>query len=62
VLPGKVLGLGAFNVIDATLPTALPPTPYSRWGDAAFGGMLAVSAAAWLAGRRRRSRAHSTGA
>jgi len=62
VLPGKVLGLGAFNVIDATLPTALPPTPYSRWGDAAFGGMLVISAAAWLAGRRRRSRAHSAGA
>jgi len=53
-LPGKRLGLGEFGVIDVALPSAAPPTPYSRWGEASFAGMLVVSAAAWLAGRRRR--------
>ncbi|HYC03453.1 MAG TPA: apolipoprotein N-acyltransferase [Azospirillaceae bacterium] len=33
---GRVLGkldLGARGVLDQPLPEALPPTPYSRWGD-----------------------------
>ena len=54
VVPGKRLGLGRVGVIDAPLPQALPPTTYSRFGDALFGGMLALSALAWLAGRRGR--------
>jgi len=54
ILPGKKLGLGAFGVIDARLPTPAAPTPYSRLGDWPFGGLLLLSAAAWLAGRRRR--------
>jgi apolipoprotein N-acyltransferase len=53
VLPGKRLGLGQEGVIDARLPSALPPTPYSRWGDAGFGAMLALSGLAALIGRRR---------
>ncbi|WP_293899176.1 apolipoprotein N-acyltransferase [Phenylobacterium sp.] len=56
VLPGKEIGLGGFGVIDARLPSAAPPTPYSRWGDGPFAGLLALSAGAWLAGRRRRPR------
>lgn len=54
ILPGKRLGLGEFGVIDAALPSAAPSTPYSRWGDLPFAGLLVLSAAAWLAGRRRR--------
>jgi apolipoprotein N-acyltransferase len=49
------LGLGAFGVIDGRLPRALPPTLYSRIGDAGFAGLLGVSALALLAGRRRRT-------
>jgi apolipoprotein N-acyltransferase len=37
------LGLGAQGVIDAPLPPALAPTPYSRFGDAPFVLMLALS-------------------
>jgi apolipoprotein N-acyltransferase len=54
ILPGKKLGLGAFGVIDARLPAAAAPTPYSRLGDWPFAGLLLLSGAAWLAGRRRR--------
>jgi apolipoprotein N-acyltransferase len=57
ILPGKRLGLGAFNVIDARLPAALPPTLYSRIGDRGFAALLVLSAGAWLAGRRRRPHA-----
>ncbi len=56
IQPGRRLGLGATGVIDAPLPPALPATPYARLGDWPFGGMLVVSALAWLAGRRRRRR------
>lgn len=55
-LPGKRLGLGDFGVIDARLPSAAAPTLYSRWGEGPFVGMLLLSAAAWVAGRRRRRR------
>jgi apolipoprotein N-acyltransferase len=54
VRPQQRLGLGKLGVIDGQLPKALPATPYSRYGDAVFAAMLVVSAAAWLAGRRRR--------
>ena len=57
ILPRKQLGLGDYGVIDARLPSAARPTPYSRWGDAPFAALLLLSAGAWLAGRRRRTRA-----
>ena len=49
------LGLDRAGRIDARLPAALPPTPWSRWGDgpAVAAAALAVAAAA-LAARRRR--------
>ena len=62
-LTGPVLGLGAVGVIDQPLPAARPPTPYVRFGDGPFLGLLLISGA--LAGhkeifiglfRRRRSR------
>lgn len=55
ILPGKRLGLGAAGVIDAPLPPALAPTPYSRWGDLFFGLMLIVSAIPLLTGRLQRA-------
>jgi apolipoprotein N-acyltransferase len=39
-------GLGEFGVIDARLPPALSPTPYSRFGEGFFWVMLLISAAA----------------
>jgi apolipoprotein N-acyltransferase len=54
IQPGDRLGLGAFGVIDAPLPPALPATPYARVGDWPFGGLLVLSGLSWLAGRRRR--------
>ncbi|TAJ72953.1 MAG: apolipoprotein N-acyltransferase [Phenylobacterium sp.] len=56
ILPGKKLVLDQFGVIDARLPSPAPTTFYSRFGDWSFLGLLAVSALAWLAGRRRRPR------
>jgi apolipoprotein N-acyltransferase len=56
ILPGKSLGLGQFGIIDSRLPSPTPPTPYSRWGDGPFAGLLLASALAWAAGRRRRPR------
>jgi apolipoprotein N-acyltransferase len=46
VQPGARLGLGALGVIDARLPPALAPTPYSRFDDLGLAGLLLVSAAA----------------
>lgn len=54
VLPGLSLELGRAGVIDARLPAPAQPTLYSRVGDSLFFGMLALSAGAGLAGRRRR--------
>ena len=45
VRPGARLGQGAFGVIDAPLPPALPPTPFSRWGETFFWGLMTLSAA-----------------
>ena len=56
IVPGKSLGLGAFGVIDARLPPAAAETLYSRWGDLPFGGLIVLSAGAWLAGRGRHPR------
>ena len=56
ILPGKSLEMGRTGVIDARLPSPAAPTLYSRLGDWPFGGLLALSAGALLAGRRRRPR------
>jgi len=45
VQPGASLGQGAFGVIDAPLPPALPPTPFSRWGETFFWTVMTLSAA-----------------
>ena len=54
ILPGARIGLGGLGVIDAALPAALPPTPFSRGGDLAFALMLLLSALAAAAYRVRR--------
>jgi apolipoprotein N-acyltransferase len=45
IAPGQRLGQGAFGVIDAPLPPALAPTPFSRWGEIFFWGFVTLSAA-----------------
>lgn len=56
IVRGARLGLGAYGVIDARLPEATAPTPYSRWGDGPFAVLLVLSAGCWFAGKRRRPR------
>ena len=46
------LGMGMRGVLDGDIPAGGSPTPYNRWGDSFFGGMLAVSSL--IAARRRR--------
>jgi apolipoprotein N-acyltransferase len=48
------LALGEQGVLDAALPAALAPTPYSRWGDSAFWIFCAGGLACTLGVRRRR--------
>jgi apolipoprotein N-acyltransferase len=50
--PLRTLGLGKFGVIDAVLPSPLPPTPYSHLGETCFWLMLALSGVCALARRR----------
>ena len=45
VRPDARLAQGALGVIDAPLPPALAPTPFSRWGEAIFWLMMTLSAA-----------------
>jgi apolipoprotein N-acyltransferase len=45
IAPGQELGQGAFGVIDAPLPPALAPTPFSHWGDTIFWLTMTLSAA-----------------
>jgi apolipoprotein N-acyltransferase len=45
VLPGKLLGEGAFGDIDVVLPPALPPTLFDRFGEAPFALLLTLSGA-----------------
>jgi apolipoprotein N-acyltransferase len=52
VLPGKLLGQGAYGEIDSPLPPALSPTVFGRYGPAGVVGLLLVSVAALF---RRRS-------
>ncbi|HXV00230.1 MAG TPA: apolipoprotein N-acyltransferase [Caulobacteraceae bacterium] len=41
--PTASLGEGAYGIIDAPLPPALAPTPFSRWGDLPLLAMLVIS-------------------
>ena len=50
------LPLGTEGVLDAPLPRALRPTPYSRWGDGPAGLMVAAAFILVLHRRRRRRR------
>lgn len=54
IAPGQRLEMGAVGVIDAPLPSATSPTPYSRYGDAIFFVMLVASALALSAPLVRR--------
>jgi apolipoprotein N-acyltransferase len=44
VRPDARIGLGGMGVIDASLPQALPSTPFSHNGDLFLGGLLLLSA------------------
>jgi apolipoprotein N-acyltransferase len=45
-MPGKLLGEGAYGVIDAVLPTSIPSTVFDRFGAALLAAMLLVSLSA----------------
>jgi apolipoprotein N-acyltransferase len=56
---GRVVGdlpFGTQGVLDARVPGALPPTPYSRWGDLPL--FLLLTGIAALAIRRRPATSH----
>ena len=42
-MPGKLLGEGAYGVIDAVLPTSAPATVFEKFGAASLAAMLLVS-------------------
>ena len=50
------LPFGTVGVLDTKVPGALPPTPYSRWGDGPF--LLLLAGLAALAVRRKRQAGH----
>jgi apolipoprotein N-acyltransferase len=51
--PRATLGMGQAGVLDAVLPAALPPTPYTRWRDLPFWLMIPAGlACAWRPRRR----------
>jgi apolipoprotein N-acyltransferase len=52
----EALPFGAMAALDTTIPGALPPTPYSRWGDGPLALLLAGLALGAMA--RRRNAAH----
>jgi apolipoprotein N-acyltransferase len=52
----KELPFGAMAALDTTIPGALPPTPFSRWGDLPV--LLLLAGLALGAMARRRSAAH----
>jgi apolipoprotein N-acyltransferase len=43
VMPGARLGFGAIGIVDASLPSALQPTPYYRAGDLYFAVLMLLS-------------------
>ncbi|MBH0238708.1 apolipoprotein N-acyltransferase [Methylobrevis albus] len=47
------LGLGEAGVVDGALPTALPPTPYARFGRLLFVGLFIMVLVAAVAARAR---------
>ena len=55
VVDGKRLVLGRQGVLDARLPPALEPTPYSRWGDLFLAAMVVLSLLIAAMGRLRRA-------
>ncbi|MDB5424373.1 MAG: lnt [Phenylobacterium sp.] len=55
-IPAARIGLGGFGLIDATLPAALPPTPFSHNGDSCFGLFLLLSSVMAACDRVRRPR------
>ncbi len=57
VLPGKLLGQGAYGDIDVVLPPALPPTPFDGWGEAPFALLIALSTALMFQRRKKRDAA-----
>jgi apolipoprotein N-acyltransferase len=52
----KTLPFGEMAAMDTTVPGALPPTPYSRWGDGPLALLLAGLALGAMV--RRRTSAH----
>jgi len=58
---GRTLGLGQEGVIDARLPPALGPTPYSRFGEIFLATMLLTSVIISVARRTRRPPVSNTG-
>ncbi|HEX5378092.1 MAG TPA: apolipoprotein N-acyltransferase [Phenylobacterium sp.] len=61
IVDGRRLGLGQEGVIDARLPAALPPTPYSRFGEIFLATMLLVSGLMTVRRRRRGGPTSTTG-
>lgn len=59
ILPGKLLGQGAFGNIDVILPPALARTWFDRWGNAPFWLLLALSAALMFQSRNAALRRNS---
>lgn len=55
-ITGAKLMLGAEGVVDGRLPPALPPTVYSRVGDAPLAFMLVLSAISGVVGFARRAK------
>jgi apolipoprotein N-acyltransferase len=49
------LALDEVGVVDGGLPASLPPTPYARFGDWLFLGLLALTGAVAMIGRARTS-------
>jgi apolipoprotein N-acyltransferase len=50
------LGAGQMGVIDAALPAALPPTPYSRFGEWLFLALLILcGASGWALAAKNRA-------
>lgn len=54
LIPHEALRQGVMGVIDARLPSDLPPTLFDLWGDGAFFAMMLVSVAGMSIPRRER--------
>ncbi len=58
VVDGRSLVLGEMGILDVRLPRAQPPTPFVRYGDWGFLGLLIVCGAVGVANRQRRRQAN----